>query len=74
MANLNGLTVNDSGFLGLPSGTTAERPASPTDGYIRKNLSTNKLEYFSANQNSWFNADEKLEIFTNGLFARWYNT
>jgi len=46
MANLNGLTVNDSGFLGLPSGTTAERPASPDVGYVRYNTDFNSTEVF----------------------------
>jgi len=46
MANLNGLTINDSGFLGLPSGTTVERPASPSTGYLRVNTDFNVVEVF----------------------------
>jgi hypothetical protein len=39
-----------TGALGLPVGTTAQRPATAYDGYFRVNTSTNYLEmYFSSN-------------------------
>lgn len=53
MANLKNLTINDTGFLGLPSGTTAQRPASPTAGMIRYNTTLSTIEFY--NGSSWAN-------------------
>jgi hypothetical protein len=47
MANLINLTVNDTGFLGLPSGTTDQRPGSPVTGYVRFNTSFGVTEYYN---------------------------
>ena len=47
MANLLNLTVNDTGFLGLPSGTTDQRPGSPLTGYIRFNTTFGVTEYYN---------------------------
>ena len=44
MATLKNTTIDDTGFLQLPSGTTAERPVSPQNGMIRFNTSTSKFE------------------------------
>jgi hypothetical protein len=46
MANLKNLTINDTGFLGLASGTTAQRPSSPTAGMTRYNTTLNIIEVF----------------------------
>lgn len=35
-----------TGALGLPIGTTAQRPASPANGYTRINSTTNVLEVY----------------------------
>lgn len=35
-----------TGGLGLPIGTTAQRPASPANGYTRINSTTNVLEVY----------------------------
>jgi hypothetical protein len=53
MANLKNLTINDTGFLGLPSGTTAQRPVSPTAGMIRYNTSLSTIEFY--NGSAWAN-------------------
>jgi hypothetical protein len=53
MANLINLTINDTGFLGLPSGTTDQRPGSPVTGYIRFNTSFGVTEYY--NGSYWIN-------------------
>ena len=37
-----------AGGVGIPSGTTAERPASPSNGTFRYNSTTGLLEYYSA--------------------------
>jgi hypothetical protein len=47
MANLINLTINDTGFLGLPSGTTDQRPGSPITGYVRFNTSFGVTEYYN---------------------------
>lgn len=40
------LTISSTGFIGLPIGTTAQRPASPANGAMRINTSTNYLEVY----------------------------
>lgn len=41
--NLFGLVV-DNTYLKLPTGSTAQRPASPQTGMIRFNTETNRIE------------------------------
>jgi hypothetical protein len=43
-----------TGYFDLPSGTTAQRPASPTDGMIRFNTTLGYNEWYSSAQSSWF--------------------
>ena len=43
--------TTSTGYLDLPAGTTAQRPASPTSGNIRFNTSLNYLEYYDGT--SW---------------------
>lgn len=47
MANLQSTTINDTGFLKLPSGTTAQRPGSPAAGSYRYNTSINRTEVYT---------------------------
>lgn len=51
MADLQSLTINDTGYLGLPQGTTAQRPSSPAVGYTRFNDLLGMPEYY--NGNAW---------------------
>jgi len=51
MATLKNTTVNDINFLQLPSGTTAQRPASPAAGMVRFNTSLGYAEVY--NGSSW---------------------
>ena len=51
MANLKNTTINDTGSFRLPSGNTAQRPASPQAGMTRINTDTQCLEYH--NGSSW---------------------
>jgi len=44
------VTCNAVGALGIPSGTTAERPASPQNGQIRYNTSLGVNEIYQAGQ------------------------
>jgi hypothetical protein len=47
VATLKNTTINDTGFLTLPSGTTAQRPASPAAGMVRYNTTNNAMEYYN---------------------------
>jgi len=42
-----------TGALQIPVGTTAQRPASPTNGMIRKNTTTGALEFWDPSSLSW---------------------
>lgn len=53
MATLKNTTVNDTGFLKLPVGTTAQRSGSPSDGEMRINSDTGYIE--CAYSGYWFN-------------------
>lgn len=44
MANFPNLTINDTGNITLPVGTTSQRPGSASDGYTRFNSDDNILE------------------------------
>lgn len=59
MATLKNTTIDDTGFLQLPSGTTAERPASPQNGMIRFNTTLNQVEYYQQSSVSWVRLIEK---------------
>jgi hypothetical protein len=48
MATLKNTTINDTGHLTLPAGTTAQRPASPVIGMIRYNTSLGFSEQYTA--------------------------
>jgi hypothetical protein len=41
---LQNVTLNSTGSLTVPAGTTAQRPASPVNGMVRYNSTTNRLE------------------------------
>ena len=43
-------TLNSTGSLAVPSGTTAQRPASPVNGMLRYNTTIPQLEIYI---NSW---------------------
>lgn len=45
------ITANSAGALQIPSGTTAQRPASPVNGMLRYNTSLSKLEIYISS--SW---------------------
>ena len=46
MATLKNTTVNDTGYLILPVGTTAQRPGSPETGMIRYNSTLGYPEFY----------------------------
>ena len=47
----NGATVDGTGSLTIPVGTTAERPSSPAQGMIRRNTTDSAFEGYTGN--SW---------------------
>ena len=52
---LNGnLTVSGTGFLKLPSGTTAQRPTSNSSGYVRFNTTLGYPEWYDATSGTWY--------------------
>lgn len=55
MATFKNTIINDTGYIKLPAGTTAERPGSPTVGMIRFNTSFNITEFW--NGSNWINAE-----------------
>ena len=66
MATLKNLTINDTGHIQLPTGTTGERPGSPTVGMVRFNTTTTSVEVYTAA--GWVAADEK-QTATGGTIA-----
>lgn len=62
MAILKNTTIAGTGFIQLPSGTTAQRPASPSVGMCRYNTTNNQNEYYAA--------DGKWRDVSTGLIAR----
>jgi hypothetical protein len=65
MAILKNTTIDDTGFLRYPIGTTAQRPSSPLAGMIRFNTTINNLEYY--NGTTWVTAGAAPSIITSGL-------
>lgn len=50
MATLNNTTVNDTNFLKLPAGTTAQRPNTPVAGMVRFNTTLGYAEVYTGSQ------------------------
>ena len=48
MATLKNTTVNDTGFITIASGTTAQRPVSPAVGMLRYNTTLGTLEQYNS--------------------------
>jgi hypothetical protein len=69
MATLKNTSINDTGYLGLPSGTTAQRPGSPSAGYMRYNTSTNGVELY--NGSAWVQWNVGLNVVTSDLVLYW---
>ena len=55
---LDSTSQSGSGAIQIPSGTTAQRPTSPTNGMIRKNTTTGYVEYWDPATNSWISIGE----------------
>jgi hypothetical protein len=46
LSTIQNPTLNSNGSLTVPSGTTAQRPASPANGMLRYNTTLSKLEIY----------------------------
>lgn len=53
MATLKNTTISNTGFLKLPVGTTAERPANPSAGMMRFNTDERYVEWYDNVHASW---------------------
>jgi len=53
VANVYNVAANTTGYFGLPSGTTAERPSTPINGALRFNTSTGYGELYSIAAGQW---------------------
>lgn len=69
MATLKNTLVNDTGYLALPTGNTAQRPGSPANGYMRYNDSSSAIEYYASD--SWvnFSSNSSFSLFVEYLVA-----
>jgi hypothetical protein len=47
MATLKNTTIDDTGFLNLPAGNTAQRPSNPIAGVSRYNTETGVIEFYT---------------------------
>lgn len=54
MAQLKNTTINDTGFIQLPAGTTAQRPSSPLNGMIRYNSILKIVEWYDNVNSEWY--------------------
>lgn len=67
MATLKSLSINDTGFIKLPTGTTAQRPSSLTSAMMRYNTDLGFNEYYDGT--SWKGQAEELP----GLAGKFFN-
>lgn len=58
-----------TGAAKLPTGTTAQRPTTPTDGMIRKNTTTSALEFYDTN-GGWTSINTWLDSQPMGDFSQ----
>ena len=56
MATLKNTTINDTGFLKIATGNTAQRPGSPVTGDFRYNTEEEILEVYDSNVGEWLGA------------------
>lgn len=65
MATFKNTTINDTGSLQLPAGSTGQRP-SGSPGELRFNTDTNLVEYYNDDYNTWFRVGFNPPIATGG--------
>lgn len=50
MATLKNSSINDSGFLKIPAGTTSQRPSNPLIGDFRYNTDETAFEVYNGTE------------------------
>ena len=53
MATLKNTTINDTGYIQIPIGSTAERPVTPLGGMMRYNTTLGYIEWWDATNSLW---------------------
>jgi hypothetical protein len=53
MATLKNTTINDTGYIQIPIGNTAERPVTPLGGMMRYNTTLGYIEWWDATNSLW---------------------
>ena len=56
---------SDNSAFKLPTGTTAERPTSPSNGEMRFNTTTGYVEYYDTTDTQWWEIDYETLCTTN---------
>ena len=56
---------SDNSAFKLPTGTTADRPTSPSNGEMRFNTTTGYVEYYDTTDTQWWEIDYELLCTTN---------
>ena len=65
MAILKNTLINDTGYLQLPVGTTAQRPASPSTPMVRFNSSLDQAEIYDSVAATWTTLNQLPYVTTN---------
>jgi len=65
MATLKNTNIDDTGYLQLPSGTTAQRPGSPSAGMVRWNTDYSEIEGYDGI--NWRRLENIPRVSSNGL-------
>ena len=52
-SNVSDQANTSTGYFDIPAGTTAQRPGSPADGYMRFNTTLNAVECYSTTSSKW---------------------
>ena len=55
---------SDNSAFKLPTGTTAERPTSPSNGEMRFNTTTGYVEYYDTTDTQWWEIDYAIDPLT----------
>lgn len=63
------IEIQDTGFLTLPSGTSAERPASPASGMIRYNTDLGITEWYDSDDSAWKSLSDTFPRATGGTMV-----
>ena len=69
MATLKNTTIDDAGFLQLPTGSTGQRPVTAQTGQMRFNTDTQSVEWYDSVYSSWFPADFVPPVATGGTIT-----